>query len=115
MLIFNVNDGTTTSIPLAGGSTPMPGQYSASVSTDGSQVFVRAAISTRIMIQQPCTAGSVHIINTVTQGDFLQVPYFDINNSNTNMCNNQGTAAPVCLQPDRHQATVIPRRQCLGR
>ncbi len=98
VLIFNVNDGTTTSIPLAGGSTPMPGQYSASVSTDGSQVFVDACDKyTNNDPNQPCTAGSVHIINTVTQGDFLQVPYFDINNSNTNMCNNQGTAAPVCL------------------
>lgn len=106
VLLFNVKDGTTSSIPLHGGSLPL----SASASTDGSQVYIAAS--------DPCgpggvtcPAGSVHIVNTcgvltcnlpptLGQGDFQQVPYYNINDANNpNMCNNQGTNAPLCL-PD---------------
>jgi hypothetical protein len=97
VLIFNVSDGTTTSIPLANGSLPI----SASASTDGSQVYVAASDPC-----QPggltCPAGSVHIVCTTScttgQGDFQQVPYVNINdNNNPNMCNGQGANAPLCL------------------
>jgi len=104
VLVFNVSNGTTTSIPLANGSLPI----SASASTDGSQVYVAASDPC-----QPggltCPAGSVHIVNTcaalscsvppnLAQGDFQQVPYININdNNNPNMCSGQGTNAPLCL------------------
>jgi hypothetical protein len=104
VLVFNVSNGTTTSIPLANGSLPI----TASASTDGSQVYIAASDPC-----QPggltCPAGSVHIVNTCAalscsvppnlgQGDFQQVPYININdNNNPNMCNGQGTNAPLCL------------------
>jgi hypothetical protein len=103
VLLFNVTNGTTTSIPLAGGSVPQrpaqPGQFSASASTDGSQVYVAACDQYPNNDQTlPCAAASVHIINTVNGGDFQQVPYVNINdNNNPNMCNGQGTNAPLCL------------------
>ena len=95
VLLFNVGSGTTTSIPLVGGSTPL----SASASTDGSQVYVAAC---DVYDGTTCTAGSVHIVCTSActkgQGDFQQVPYTNINdNNNPNMCNSQGTNAPLCL------------------
>ena len=37
----------------------------------------------------------MHIVNTISQGDFQQVPY--INNSTNNMCNNLGADAPLCI------------------
>ncbi|MGA2357459.1 MAG: hypothetical protein ABSF66_00540 [Terriglobales bacterium] len=102
VLLFNVSSGTTTSIPLVGGSTPL----SASASTDGSQVYV-AACDQYTQINPPpapptCTAGSVHIVCTGActkgQGDFQQVPYANINNDNNpNMCNSLGGTAPLCL------------------
>ena len=95
VLLFNVGSGTTTSIPLVGGSTPL----SASASTDGSQVYVAAC---DVYDGATCTAGSVHIVCTSActegQGDFQQVPYANINdNNNPNMCNSQGGTAPLCL------------------
>jgi len=93
VLLFNVSNGTTTSIPLVGGSTPL----SASASTDGSQVYV-AACDQYAKDGTTCAAGSVHIINTISRGDFQQVPYVNINdNNNPNMCNGQGANAPLCL------------------
>jgi hypothetical protein len=93
VLLFDVTSGTTTSIPLVGGSIPL----AASASTDGSQVYV-AASDPCLPGGLTCPAGSVHIVNTVSQGDFQQVPYTNINdNNNPNMCNNQGTNAPICL------------------
>ena len=97
VLIFNVSNGTTTSIPLANGSLPI----SASASTDGSQVYV-AASDPCLPGSLTCPAGSVHIVCTTVcttgQGDFQQVPYVNINdNNNPNMCNGQGTNAPLCL------------------
>ncbi|HSZ62178.1 MAG TPA: hypothetical protein VK828_10295 [Terriglobales bacterium] len=98
VLIFNVNNGTTTSIPLVGNSNPL----SADATSDGSQVYV-AACDQYTQINPPpapptCTAGSVHIVNTITQGDYQQVPYVNIDdNNNPNMCNSQGGNGPLCL------------------
>jgi len=99
VLLFNVAGGTTTSIPLAGGSLPQPpsqpGQFSAAASTDGSQVYVAACDQFK---GTTCAAGSVHIVNTTGEGDFQQVPYVNVNdNNNPNMCNTQGGTAPLCL------------------
>ena len=99
VLLFNVNDGTTTSIPLANGSLPL----SASASTDGSQVYVAASDPCGLPGSLTCPAGSVHIVCTTScttgQRDFQQVPYVNINDvDNPNMCNNQGgTNPPLCL------------------
>ena len=98
VLIFNVNNGTTSSIPLVGNSNPL----AADATTDGSQVYV-AACDQYTQINPPpapptCTAGSVHVVNTITQGDYQQVPYVNINdNNNPNMCNSQGGNGPLCL------------------
>jgi len=95
VLLFSLANGTTTSIPLVG--TPDP--LSASASTDGSQVYVAACDQYVPNTTPPvCAAGSVHIVNTISQGDLQQVPYVNINqNNNPNMCNGQGTGAPLCL------------------
>jgi hypothetical protein len=108
VLLFSVSNGTTTSIPLTGSAATgcpqcignsMP--LSASASTDGSQVYV-AACDQYAKDGTTCTAGSVHIVCTAAcstgEGDFQQVPYVNINDSNNpNMCNNQGPNAPLCL------------------
>jgi hypothetical protein len=96
VLLFSVANGTS-SVPLArqgfGSSFPL----AASASTDGSQVYV-AACDQYAPDGKTCAAGSVHIINTISQGDIQQVPYVNVNdNNNPNMCNNQGTNAPLCL------------------
>jgi hypothetical protein len=95
VLVFNVNNGTTTSIPLVGNSNPL----SADATTDGSQVYVAACDQYPNNDQtQPCAAGSVHVVNTITQGDYQQVPYVNIDdNNNPNMCNSQGGSGPLCL------------------
>jgi hypothetical protein len=98
VLIFSITDGTTTSVPLANVINP-PYPLSASSSSDGSQVFVAACDQfTNNDPSQPCTSGSVHVVNTTSQagkfGDYLQVPY--TNNSTNNMCNNLGGSAPLC-------------------
>ena len=95
VLIFDVGNGTTSSIPLVGNTDPL----SASASTDGSQIYVAACDQyTDSDPAKPCAIGSVHIINTISGGDFQQVPYVNINdNNNPNMCNGQGTNAPLCL------------------
>ncbi len=108
VLLLNVSNGTTTSVPLIGNSNPL----SASASTDGSQVYVAACDQyTGTPPKQVCAAGSVHIVNTCAalacnvpptlgQGDFQQVPFVNVNEANNpNMCNSQGTGAPLCL-PD---------------
>ena len=56
VLLFSVGSGTTTSIPLVGGSTPL----SASASTDGSQVYVAAC---DLYDGASCAAGSVHMVS----------------------------------------------------
>jgi hypothetical protein len=95
VLLFDVANKTTTSIPLQGNPDPL----SASASSDGSQVYV-AACDQYVPNSNPpvCAAGSVHIVNTISQGDFQQVPYVNINqNNNPNMCSGQGAGAPLCL------------------
>jgi len=46
---------------------------------------------------QPCSAGSLHIVNTSGTGTDQKVPY--INNTTNNMCNGLGAGAPYCF-PD---------------
>jgi hypothetical protein len=96
VIIFNVSNGTTSSVPLArqgfGSSLPL----AASSSTDGSQVFVAAC--DQYGQNGVCAVGSIHIVNTVSQIDYQQVPYVNASdNNNTNMCNNGGNPAPQCL------------------
>jgi hypothetical protein len=91
VLLFNVSNGTTTSIPLANNANPL----SASASTDGTQVFVAACDQ---YDGTSCAVGSVHIISTNGQGDYQQVPYVNVsNNNNRNMCSNGGNPVPQCL------------------
>jgi len=92
VLIFNVNDGSTRSIPLVKTVDPR----SASASSDGSQVYVASCDQyPNNDTSQPCTTGTVHIVDTLTgRGDYQQVSY--INNVTNNMCNGQGGTAPVC-------------------
>lgn len=95
VLIFNVAGGTTTAVPLvANPSSPDP--LSASASSDGSQVYVAACDQyPNNDPTQPCSAGTVHVVNTVSLGDYQQVPY--INYTTNNMCNNLGGNAPLCI------------------
>jgi hypothetical protein len=95
VLLFNVANGTTTSVPLVNNAYPL----SASASTDGSQVFVAACDQyPNNEPTQPCAVGSVHMVNTVSQGDYQQVPYVNVSDNNDrNMCNNGGNPVPQCL------------------
>jgi len=96
VLVFNVGDGTTTSVPLVNNAVP----FAAAGSTDGSQVYVAACDQYESGF---CTLGQVHIVNTSTSnqlpyGDFQQVPYININDQkNNNMCNGLGPSAPLCV------------------
>ncbi len=95
VLVFNVASGTTTAVPLVDNPNP-PDPLSASASTDGSQVYVAACDQyPNNDSTKPCSAGSVHIVNTISRGDFQEVPY--INNTTNNMCNNLGANAPLCI------------------
>jgi hypothetical protein len=92
VLIFNIVSGTTTAVPLVNDAHPL----SASASSDGSQLYVAACDQyPNNDSSQPCAAGSVHIVNTISRGDFQQVPY--INNNTNNMCNNLGGSSPLCV------------------
>jgi hypothetical protein len=99
VLLFDVNGGAPTSIPLArygfGSSYPL----AASASADGSQVFVAAC--DQYANNDPtntCLEASVHIVSTTGQGDYQQVPYVNINDAgDTNMCNNAGIKATQCF------------------
>ena len=94
VMIFNIASGTTSAIPLVNKAFP----YSASASSDGSQVYVAACDQFQNNDPtQACLAGSVHVVSTIGQGDYQQVPF--INNTTNNMCNNLGGSAPVCV-PD---------------
>jgi hypothetical protein len=91
VLVVDVNQQTTTPIALVNNGLPR----AASSSTDGSQVFVAACDAyPNNDPTQPCTSGSVHIINTLSGGDFQQVPYVNINTNNS-MCNQAN--APPCF------------------
>jgi hypothetical protein len=100
VLVFNVSNGTTSSIPLSrqgyGSSIPL----SAGASTDGSQVFVAACdqYDDTNPNNPVCSVGSIHIVNTASQFDYQQVPYVNAgDNNDRNMCNNGGNPAPQCL------------------
>ncbi len=80
VLIFDVNAGTTTAIPLANNASPL----AASATQDGTQVFVAACDADHV---NPNTCGSVHIVNTQSGGDIQQAVYTNIN-TNDSMCNN---------------------------
>jgi hypothetical protein len=89
VLIFDVNSGTTTAIPLANNASPL----AASATQDGSQVFVAACDADHV---NPNTCGSVHIVNTQLGGDLQQAVYTNFN-TNDSLCNNLPGA--MCL-PD---------------
>jgi len=98
VLVFNVASATTTAIPLirAGYANIFP--YSASSTSDGSQVYVAACDQfPNNDPSQPCEAGSVHIVSTTGLDDYQQVPF--INNTTNNMCNNLGGNQALCV-PD---------------
>lgn len=94
VLIFNPASGTTSSIHLVRQGYTNIYPLAASASTDGSQVWV-AACDQYEPDGTTCSAGSVHIVNMISQGDYQQVPY--INNSTNNMCNNVGGTQPLCV------------------
>jgi hypothetical protein len=101
VLLFDVSSGLTSSVQLLRQGFADTDPLSASASTDGSQVYI-AACDQYAADGVTCAAGSVHIVCTTScttgQGDFQQVPYVNINdNNNPNMCNGQGTNAPLCL------------------
>jgi hypothetical protein len=96
VLVFNVASGTTTAVPLVRQGYSQIYPYSASATSDGSQVFVAACDQFQNNDPtQSCLAGSVHIINTVSLGDYQQVPY--INYTTNNMCNNLGGDQALCV------------------
>jgi hypothetical protein len=103
VLFFDVTNGTTSSVPLSRYGFGPAFPLSASASTDGSQIYVAACDQyPNNDPMQPCAAGSVHVVAVgnvnIGQGDFLQVPYVNINDNNdNNMCNGQGGSAPLCL------------------
>jgi hypothetical protein len=80
VLIFDINAGTTTAIPLANNASPL----AASATQDGTQVFVAACDADQI---NPNTCGSVHIVNTQSGGDLQQAVYTNFNSSDS-LCNN---------------------------
>ncbi len=99
VLLFNVGNGTTTSVSLVGNTDPL----AAAASTDGTQVYVAACDQyPNNDPTQACSAGSVHIVCTSActtgEGDYQQVPFTDLSNENNpNMCNNVGGSGPLCL------------------
>lgn len=92
VLFVDLNQQTTTAVPLANNGLPL----AASASSDGSQVFVAACDVYTNNDPTQCTSGSVHIINRLSGGDFQQVPYVNFNTNNS-MCT--VASAPPCF-PD---------------
>ncbi len=92
VLFVDLNQRTTTAIPLANNGLPL----AASASTDGTQVYVAACDVYTNNDPKQCTSGSVHIINTLSGGDIQQVPYVNFNTNNS-MCT--VASAPPCF-PD---------------
>ena len=92
VLVFDTNGKTTTAFPLVNNAFPL----SASASTDGSQIFVGACDAFQDNDPtKPCTAASVHIVNTLSGGDIQQTP-FDNPNTKNSMC----TGIPDYCVPD---------------
>jgi len=91
VVVADLNQRTATPFALVNGGLPL----AASSSTDGSQVFVAACDAyPNNDPTQPCSSGSVHIINTLSGGDFQQVPYVNLSTNNS-MCN--APSAPPCF------------------
>lgn len=90
VLVVDLNQQTTTPIPLVNNGLPL----AASASTDGSQVFVAACDVYTNNDPTQCTSGSVHIVNTLSGGDVQQVPYENLSTNNS-MCTQAN--APTCL------------------
>ncbi|MBZ5655165.1 MAG: hypothetical protein LAO56_07780 [Acidobacteriia bacterium] len=90
VLLVDLNQKTTTPIALVNNGLPL----AASASTDGSQVFVAACDAYSNDTPPKCTSGSVHIVNTLSGGDFQQVPYVNFNTDNS-MCDS--ASAPPCF------------------
>jgi len=94
VLIFDINGGTTSAIPLADNALPL----AASATLDGTQVFV-AGCQTLFKDDQNherCSSGaSVHIVNTQSGGDIQQAVYTNIN-TNDSMCSNLDPATHPC-------------------
>jgi hypothetical protein len=83
VLIFDVNGGTTTAIPLVNNASPL----AASATQDGTQIFVAACDADHA---NPNTCGSIHIVNTQSGGDIQQAVYTNLN-TNDSLCNNLPT------------------------
>ncbi len=92
VLIVDLNQQTTTAIPLANNGLPL----AASASSDGTQVYVAACDVYTNNDPKQCTSGTVHIIDTSKGGDYQQVPYVNFNTNNS-MCT--VATAPPCF-PD---------------
>jgi len=90
VLVVDLHQQITTPIALVNNGLPL----AASSSTDGSQVFVAACDAYDTSSPPRCTSGSVHLVNTLSGGDFQQVPYININTNNS-MCN--APSGPPCF------------------
>ena len=94
VLVFDVNGGTTSAIPLADNALPL----AASATLDGTQVFVAGCqtLFTDDENHQRCSSGaSVHIVNTQSGGDIQQAVYTNVN-TNDSMCSNLDPATHPC-------------------
>jgi hypothetical protein len=94
VLVFDVNGGTTSAIPLADNALPL----AASATLDGTQVFVAGCqtLFTDDEDHQRCSSGaSVHIVNTQSGGDIQQAVYTNVN-TNDSMCSNLDPATHPC-------------------
>jgi hypothetical protein len=96
VLVFNVASATTTAIPLSREGYSQIYPYAASSTSDGKEVFVAACDQYQNNDPtQACLAGSVHIVSTIGEGDYQQVPF--INYTTNNMCNNLGGDQALCV------------------
>jgi hypothetical protein len=94
VLVFDVNGGTTSAIPLADNALPL----AATATLDGTQVFVAGCktLFNDDQGHQRCSSGgSVHIVNTQSGGDIQQAVYTNINTSDS-MCSNLDPATHPC-------------------
>jgi hypothetical protein len=104
VIIFDVANGTTRSVPLSRPGYGSADPLAASGSPDGSALFVASCDQYDQLNPPPlpptCAVASIHIVNPFGQGDIQQVPFVNSSdNGNTNMCNNGGNPVPQCF-PD---------------
>jgi hypothetical protein len=92
VLFVDLNQQTTTAVPLVNNGLPL----AASASSDGSQVYVAACDAYTNNDPNQCTSGSVHIIDRQNGGDYQQVPYVNFSTNNS-MCT---VASTVPCFPD---------------